>query len=102
MAKKNDAVKIAEIAFQAKQLEAAMQLITHPVVMYVAGFAVTEYLQRKGLMGDAAGTILEGGILAAPLAVKSIDSGLAAKSMDVIGTTVGDLLKFGTSALALK
>lgn len=90
---KSDAVKVAELALKQRELEAVIHLLTNPVVLYVAGFAVTEYLQKKGMMGNVAGTLLEGGILAAPLAFKAFDSGTVTQAVKSTGEYAGEAVK---------
>lgn len=90
---KSDAVKIAEIALRQRQLEAVVHLLTNPVVLYVTGFAVTEYLQKKGLIPQLAGTVLEGGILAAPLAFKAFDTGAVNQGIKSTGEVVSSAYK---------
>jgi hypothetical protein len=83
--RQSDAVKVARMQLQAKQLEAVVTVITNPIVLYVAGFYAVEKIQQSTKMEGAVATMLRAGILAAPLVVKAMDTGTAKTGLEQVG-----------------
>lgn len=80
---KSDGVKIAEIESRNVAMRELGLLLRHPAISVVTAFVIVEALQKvyvgpnhdEPLMGNIVGTMLEGGLIAAPM-------------LDAIGKTV--------------
>ena len=86
----NEVLRLKKLETDAKLKADLVALLNHPVYSVLIAFVVVEYLQSKGLMGNIAGTTLEGGLITSDVLSSLAKSGALA-----------DLAKIGGEAAKL-
>jgi len=96
----SEAVKLARIQRDRELLAGFLELAKHPIYSVLIAFALTEYLQAHKLMGENVGTMLEAGVIAAPVLTAVANSGALAAMVKVPGEVLSGLTSLVPLAVA--
>jgi len=94
----SEAVKLAKLARDQKNLDMLVSLLTHPVYSVVLAFVLIEVLQSQKVMGTVAGTVLETGLVAQPVLTSLANSGI----VESLGNAAPALLPLLIKAIPVK
>lgn len=88
MSKKPEAVRIAEIQSRDALVREVFGYLKNPIVVALTVHVVTEYLQKKDLMGQNVGTALEIASIATPVLEKAFESGFYKDAFQSLSTVM--------------
>lgn len=85
----SEVVKLARVQRDRDLINQLFDLVKHPIYSVVLSFAFIEYLQSRKMMGENVGTLLEAGIIAAPVLTAVANSG----ALEAMTRVPADMLK---------